>query len=809
MADKRKTKPDYCVVVVGAGISGLRTSITLAELGCRVLLADRMPSPGGLLRPIEKQFPSNHCGLCRMLPRIRGDEARAGCLRQGLVHERVMFYPQTEVDTISGEPGDLTVTLTSIPTGVSPELCMACGVCEDVCPAVGPDPFNAGLTTRKAIHPASPFAPSGYRVIDWDVCTRCGECVQACSVGAISLEDKPRTWDTESVALVLTTTGQTLYNPHHVDLYGGGLLPNVVTANAYERLTSSMGPFGGLSPDGLPRRPSDGQEARRIAWVQCVGSRNVTIGADYCSNACCMFAVKEAMMTRERAVSGVDTAIFYMDMRTHARDYQRYRDQAERDGVRFIRSRVHSLDATDNPHQVSIRYLDEDGRPAAEAFDLVVLSTGQAPGETNRLPAYTDHDGVLSAASSQQLMDITEAVTSADALAGEAVARMTVIGFRPQEDPDAHDAPQESPPLDDQPPKTLVAVLTNQKIVVDWAGLERGLPERTQLIRIPAKDRQSQMDAVRQGLKDTASNRLVLLTPGLDPISLAPVTLEHSMGLPDLYIEALDYSPILYRYDDPGGRAASLRLKILGAVARLSLRRAKEPETIQVEPTTLVVGAGPSGLSAALVLSQSGIRVILVDKSDRIGGTASRLVSASGRETVQGLIEAMKKDPLIDIRTGTEAVGFSGASGHYRVTLRQSSGDEETIDAGAVILAPGGGLDRTDHYLFGVHDRVVTIGQWAEELRPDSNKAQDMGDVAVILCAAARQEPHKLLQPRLLSFGPGNGPPPQRVETGMQHHRFLSGCHDLRPVGDAVYGIPARRHPFHPVPTGPAAAGHG
>ncbi|MDO9263157.1 MAG: FAD-dependent oxidoreductase [Desulfosalsimonadaceae bacterium] len=406
------------VLIIGAGISGMHAAIDLAETGCRVTMVDKSAAPGGILTQIDHQFPDDHCGMCRMLPMINRDDCRQVCLRKGLDHDHIRILTQTEVLEVSGVPGDMTVTLTTIPTGVDPERCTDCGECETVCPASVPDKFNASLSSCKAIYKPVPHQSGPTRTINWDACTRCDACRDACPESAINLDDVLQTRSLEHIAGVIYTPGAELFDPSTVDLYGFGVLPNVVTSTGFERILNSAGPFA-----GKPVRPSDHQPIKKIAWLQCVGSRNLMIGADHCSTACCMIAVKEAVLAHQKIGSHVETTIFYMDMRTFGRDFQRYKDRAEKElGVRFIRCRVHSIEPADTPGDLIISYVDSEGQRIEETFDLAVLSTGRKPSPV--LPEFARHDGVFVPDAVQQFKDISESVIASGAAAARLLKKI-------------------------------------------------------------------------------------------------------------------------------------------------------------------------------------------------------------------------------------------------------------------------------------------------------------------------------------------------------------------------------------------------
>jgi len=732
------------IIVVGAGVAGLRAALNLAEMGYKILLVDEAPAAGGKLLQLEKQYPTDHCGLCRLRPSLNTEESAAGCLRQGLIHDRVTFLPWTKVTAVTGRPGRLTVTVESTPSGISPELCTACGLCEEVCPESSPDLFNAGLNQRKAVFPASPFAPFSPRLIDWSICTKCGRCREVCPTGAVDLDQGTETRDLAGIALVLAATGRSLYDPQKVDLYGGGRWPNVLTALAYERLISPLGPWGGLSESGLPLRPSDGREAKRIAWIQCVGSRNVMIQAPDCSNACCMFALKEAGLTREKSGLTAETAVFYMDLRTYGRDFQRYRDRAEQElGVRFVRSRVHSLDQGDDPQEVLVRYVDPEGQPNAESFDLVVLSTGQGPDSNNKLPEWARREGVLVADSSLALTDITDSLIAADALTARAAGLLKEQGHG--------GSVRKRPEIQLDPGRSgqiLAVFLSPAEEDVSWEKVEKGLPADVRLVRLRSPFGPAAWEKIRRKLDEYSAGRLVVLAPGRwadQPASL----MERALGLPGLFIESFDYAPLFRRLERPDQRAAVLlnQIKIKADLlrARNELTDPAHPLTASTQtavvPSTLVVGGGPAGLSAALALADQDLDVTIVEKEAEIGHTAARLLSDELRDQVEVLTLAARNHPRISLRTGTKVVHCSGQAGDFRLKLIDDGGRTETLAAGAVILATGGGRSDTNAYGLGRHERIVSVFDLAPRLARPDFPADSLRETVFILCAGSREEP--------------------------------------------------------------------
>lgn len=403
-------------VIAGAGVSGMRAAFDLAELGHDVVLVDKAPYAGGLLSKLDHQFPDNHCGMCQILPMIDRDKGVQVCLRKGVFHDHITFLPQAEILSVDGAPGQLNVRISKKGSGVDHLLCTGCGACEDVCPVSVKDDFNERYSERKAIYLGDPHQNGRMRVIDFTACTRCGACVTACPEKAVNLDAPDEELALENVGSVILATGTGQYDPAASDLYGFGVLENVVTSQGLERIISSSGPYKGQF-----LRPSDNKPVTRIAWIQCVGSRNLAENADHCSSVCCMFALKEAVLAREKSAGAVKTTIFYMDMRTFGRDFQRYRDEAvEKHGVNLVRCRVHSVEPGENDGDLTLGYVDKNGQFQQETVDLVVLSTGRKHGLT--LPGYAASDGVFALNQRFEFKDIAESLIAADVAAGQSLA---------------------------------------------------------------------------------------------------------------------------------------------------------------------------------------------------------------------------------------------------------------------------------------------------------------------------------------------------------------------------------------------------
>ena len=269
--------------------------------------------------------------------------------------------------------GNFEVNVVQSPRYVDPAKCIACGLCAEKCPTKIDSEYDAGLAKRKSIHVKYAQAVPLKYAIDPVHCIfltkgRCKVCEKLCPAKAINFEDKEREL-TIQVGAIILTPGCEVFDPKVYDIYGYQRSPNIVTSLEFERMLSASGPLGGHLI-----RPSDKKEPKKIAWIQCVGSRDVHEGAKaYCSAVCCTYAIKEAIVAKEHAKGGLDTAIFYIDMRTFGKDFERYYNRArEEAGVRFIKSRITQILPMSDTGDLLIRYTDEAQKRIEETFDLVL-----------------------------------------------------------------------------------------------------------------------------------------------------------------------------------------------------------------------------------------------------------------------------------------------------------------------------------------------------------------------------------------------------------------------------------------------------
>jgi len=425
------------VLVIGGGIAGIQSSLDLANMGFQVYLVEKTPSIGGRMSQLDKTFPTNDCSMCILAPKMI----------EASRHPNIRLLTYSEVEEVAGGPGKVRVKIRKKARFVDEEKCTGCGVCVTKCPWKTDSEFDVGLSKRKAIY--TPFAQAvpNIPVIDTEHCVyflkgTCRACEKFCEAGAINYDQEDEIIEAEVDAIILAS-GFDLYDPSGLEEYGYGRIKNVITAMQYERMISASGPT-----EGHLERPSDGKTPKRLAFIQCVGSRD-TRHKLYCSSVCCMHATKEAILANEH-YPDLKAFIFYTDMRAVGKRFQEYIARAEQEyGVSYIRSRPSEI--TENPDNGNpiVWYEETTARTRTTMeVDMVVLCQALIPsgstkdisdmlhlslnnyqfvGIPDRLfhPVDTEVPGIFACGFCQAPQDIPDSVIQASAAAGRAAEFMS------------------------------------------------------------------------------------------------------------------------------------------------------------------------------------------------------------------------------------------------------------------------------------------------------------------------------------------------------------------------------------------------
>jgi heterodisulfide reductase subunit A len=756
-------------LIVGAGISGIRSALDLAEMGYRVTLIDKAPNLGGTLTQLDYQFPSDHCGMCKMLPLVERDRSSQYCLRKGLFHENIEILLSTELTALKGDPGRFLATLRQKPTMVDPERCIGCGECSRVCPVEVPDEFNAGLTKRKGVYLPVPHNIPNHYVVDMTSCTLCGECEKVCPTTAIDFGVSERSAERQiEVGAVILAAGFASFDPATgKNTYGYGVLGNVVTSIEFERMVSGTGPSRGRL-----LRPSDGKEIRNVAWLQCIGSRDPQANADFCSSICCMYAIKEALLAKGHSGNQTETTIFYMDMRTFGKNFQRYRDQAEKEhGVVFQRCRVHSVEPAGSDGDLLIRYVDVAGIEHEEVFDLVVLATGQRPppgtealAETTgvhlnkwgfcQLQSFslsrTTQEGVAVGGSFSGLRDISESVIQASSAALTASGLIHAKGGSLAEvsgpKPEFRDVSRELP-------QVFVALCTCGGAFADATDIEAteksltNLTSMTQVSRIERICTQDGWNELQETLRATDANRILIgaCVPHVYAKKLRE--LGEDVGLNPALIDVVDIRTAAFPGRDVGREqvAREIRAAIAMSVAKLRDADPLPLATTRIVQKALVVGGGIAGMTAALAIADHGFEVTLVEQAEQLGGNLRllhrTLEGDSPQELLEKTVPTVEEHPHIHVYLKTRVIHSHGRVGHFVTTFEKEDGGGETLEHGVVVLATGAHEARTESYGYGKSEAIVTQHELEEKLEDGTLDTANLNVVTMIQCVESREEP--------------------------------------------------------------------
>jgi heterodisulfide reductase subunit A len=352
------------VVVVGAGIAGIQAALDIAEHGIHVHLIEREPTIGGHMAQLDKTFPTNDCSMCILSPKMV-DVAR---------HPGITIHTCSEVEKIEGAVGHFRITVKKHPRYIDESTCTGCGDCVLVCPVEVYNRFDAGIGVRKAIYKPHAQAMPDIVIKDQEHCIECGLCYDICGPGSVKREDVEQEIVLDAASIVLTT-GYSVFDAGKKPQFGHLLLPDVITSLELERMLNAGGPTGGKI-----LRMSTGKTPESVVFVQCVGSRDMTIGKPYCSCVCCMQAIKNAILIKEKNPS-IDVTVCYIDIRSYGKGYEEYYERAKGLGIRFLRGMPSDIHADKNGLTLQV----EDSETAEVHTmhpDLVVLSVGMGPAES-------------------------------------------------------------------------------------------------------------------------------------------------------------------------------------------------------------------------------------------------------------------------------------------------------------------------------------------------------------------------------------------------------------------------------------------
>jgi len=423
-------KLDFDALIVGGGIAGLQAALDLADQDYQVAVVEKDTSIGGKMIRLSKVFPTLDCSSCITTPKMAA----------AAHHDNITIFTYCDLKSLERKGQVLTAAITQRPRYVDADKCIGCRQCEYSCPIYVADEEEGCFSARKAAYIPFSCAIPQIALIDVENCMLCGKCEKVCPTQAVDYFQKPEAFTIRAKTAILAT-GFELTPVENKQQYGYGEIPNVITSLQMERLLAPHGPYNRVL------RPSDGMEPDSIAFIQCAGSRDKSMGISYCSRVCCMYAIKEAMLL-SGSLPLADIIIYYMDIRAFGKGYEQFYQNAKAMGIEFVKGKVATIDAGENG-SVMLRYEAQNGEGVTSAnHDMVVLSLGMIPGwnpegvcpvstaadrfiQTIRpkiAPTLTDMDGVFVAGAAAGPKDIVDTITEAGAAAMEAAKYMTAMG---------------------------------------------------------------------------------------------------------------------------------------------------------------------------------------------------------------------------------------------------------------------------------------------------------------------------------------------------------------------------------------------
>ena len=762
-----RSEPVAAVMVVGGGVGGMRAAVDLAEAGLKVYLVENTPWLGGRVAQLGYMFPTHDCVLCRGT-----SDHGYGCTRPSIspafldhnLHPNIEILTNTDLVNVAGYAGAFTVTVRQRPTYVDPQRCINCGLCESVCPVSLPSPFQVGLSIRKAVYKMAPRAlPDAYVVDKLPRCETCRRCETVCPTQAVDLEEQEVERDV-AVSAIILSLGYEISDAAEYEELGYGRFPNVIHSMQYERLASRSGPT-----EGVVMRPSDGKRPQRIAWLQCIGSRDER--HPYCSSICCMYATKEAMLAKER-LEGVHCQIFMMDERAFSKEFNAYYKRARQEyGVEYTRCRISIVLEDPETHDLILRYPNAEGEFIEERFDLVVLSVGALPPrhsddlarllgielnpygfcETDKFaPLETSRPGVYVCGMFASPKEIADTILDA---AGAASGVMRLLSGDLGRYPTSREYPFLSVPNGFPPERDVrnerpqvgvficrcypsISGVVDTSALADFAA---DLPDVAHVEVLDYACLEFGQEQIRQAIVARGLNRVVVAAcshrtheslfqriarqAGLNPYLMEIANIREQCAWPHV--------------DDPPAATRMAQESVRLAVARAALAEPVRKQAIEPLRQALVVGGGVAGMTAALNIADAGYDVTLVEREAGLGGNLQHIYYVAEGENPQRLLRDLVNRVLghrrIRVLTSSEVIANQGSLGSFRSTVRTPDGEIE-VPHGVTIIATGGQEWRGDVYLLGRDERVITSLELEDIVIHRPERIEGLEEMVFIQC---------------------------------------------------------------------------
>jgi heterodisulfide reductase subunit A len=704
---------------------------------------------------LDKTFPTNDCSTCILSPKL----VEAGR------HPNIELITNSDVTTVDGEAGRFHVTVTERARFVSRDKCTGCGTCAEKCPTRIPSEFDQGLGVRRAIYVPFPQAVPLIYNIDKENCLffkygRCKICEEVCPAEAIDYEQEPERLINLDVGAIIVATGYDILDPGVIREYGYGRYANILSSIEFERMLNASGPTGGHII-----RPSDNNPPKNIAFIQCVGSRDTRRGVPYCSGVCCTYSTKEAILIKEH-LADCEAEIFHMDVRTFGKGFEEYYNRAKDVyDVKYTRSRVAEVAEDPETQNLKLRYVDDEGEYNEKEFDLVVLAVGAIPPkgtddlsevlgiELNKYgfckigefsPLETSRHGVFAAGHFTSPKDIPDSVAEASGAAAKAAAVISTARG-------SLVTPKELPPeidVSEQEPRVgafichcggNIGKVVNVPEVVEYA---KTLPNVVLAQENMYSCSYDALEKLKDQIEEHSLNRIVIAACSHrthEPLFQGTI---REVGLNPYLFEMTnirDQCSWVHMKEPEKATIKSMDL-VEATVSKALLNEALDKSELGVTPRALVIGAGASGMTAAMDLAAQGFEVNLVEKEARLGGNLHNIRSVengeSSSEFMTSIIRDVEENQRINVFKNSQVIDVEGYVGNYSVTV-DHDGVDQSFEVGAIIVATGGTELKPKEYLYGENKNVLTQFEYEEKLY---NGEINPNSVVMIQCVGSREE---------------------------------------------------------------------
>ncbi|MHA1275720.1 MAG: hydrogenase iron-sulfur subunit [Candidatus Helarchaeota archaeon] len=742
------------IIIIGAGIAGIQAALDLANMGEQVVLLETNPSIGGKMAQLDKTFPTNDCSICILAPKM------VECTR----HPNIRILAYSEIDTVVREGTGFRVRIHKKQRYVDEKSCTGCQICSENCPIEVPNEFDMNLRMRSAIYIPFPQAVPNIATIDRDACIECRTCEKMCPAKAIDLDAPPEGELVEYLARsIIVATGFQLFDPSDITQLGYGRYANVLTSLEFERVMCASGPTVGHII-----RPADGKAPRTILFIQCVGSRSVKF-LPYCSRICCMYATKEAVITKEHD-STVDISILYNDLRTYGKGFYEYTNRARREyGVNYINAIPHLVEEDPLTKNLHVSFEDlQSGEYKEKIVDLVILCPAIIPNANAKelsqklgidltshgffrpLDAFheveTSTPGIYLIGACSGPKDIPESIAQASGGAFKAIHQKK----QKNDFKNIKQAMDKSLNVGASPRigvfvchcGTNIGGFINIPDVVSYVQTLPYIVFTKDILYTCSEDSQV---VIKNAIKEYNLNRVIVAscTPRThEPLFRATCS---EAGLnPYLFEMANIREQVSWVHmKEPEQATEKAKDLIKMAIQRAVYLEPQEDIRTEVLPAALIIGGGIAGMTAALNIAKKGFKVYLVEKSAKLGGMLNELYILTqeqrpAEEVITALCNQLEKEANIEVYTSGNVLDVAGSIGNFQIVLKVNN-ESKTLEVGVVLIATGARVLKPDGlYEYGRDSRVKTLLEYETLLKNTDVKDQDR--IVMILCAGAREE---------------------------------------------------------------------